>query len=195
MAAYALKPQQVIGANWLATERYDIMARVPDGATMPQQTIMLQNLLAERFHLKQHREQRELPVYELVVAKGGPKLKPPGETRLATLTPDGPFGLGVKDGVTMIHLIGRGSLDVLAVRLSREADRLIVNRTGLAGEYDIAVRWSADASAPYTGDGAADPGISLAAAMESQLGLKLQPKKAPVEVMIVDHADKVPTAN
>lgn len=195
MAAYALKPQQVVGADWLTTERYDIMARVPDGATTPQQMIMLRNLLADRFQLKQHKEQRELPVYEMVVAKGGPKLKQPGETRLITLTPDGAFGLGTKDGVTMIHLIGRGSLDVLAARLSRQADRLIVNRTGLTGEYDIDVRWSADASAPSTGDGAADPGISLAAAMESQLGLKLQPKKAPVEVMIVDHAEKVPTEN
>ncbi|HUA60805.1 MAG TPA: TIGR03435 family protein [Verrucomicrobiae bacterium] len=195
MAAYDLRPQQVIGPNWLTTERYDILARVPDSATARQQMIMLRNLLADRFALKQHREQRELPIYEMVVAKGGPKLKQPGETRIPALTPDGPFGLSSKDGVTMIVLWGRGSMSSLAARLSRQADRLIVDRTALTGDYDIDVRWSAAVSSPTSGDGAADPGISLASALESQLGLKLESKKAPVDVLVVDHAEKVPTDN
>jgi uncharacterized protein (TIGR03435 family) len=116
MSAYGLRPQQIAGPDWLTTERYDIQARVPDGATAAQQLVMLQNLLAERFGLKHHREMRELPVYEIVVAKGEPKLQPPGAEPLRAMRVEDPFQLGRKDGVTIIRVNGRGSMETLAVR-------------------------------------------------------------------------------
>jgi bla regulator protein BlaR1 len=155
-AAYDLRPQQVIGPAWLTSERYDIMARVADCATPQQQLIMLRNLLAERFQVKLHREQRDLPVYDMVIAKGGSKLKQSGENRIPELTPDGPFQLVGRDGVPMIRAWGRGPLNVLAARLSRQSDRLILDRTGLSAIFDIDMRWSAGASAPSAGYGATD---------------------------------------
>lgn len=195
MSAYGLRTQQIVGPDWLTTERYDIQARVAEGATAAQQLVMLQNLLAERFGLKQHRETRELPVYEMVVAKGGPKLQSLGAKPLRAMQVDDPFRRGQKDGVTMIHVDGRGSLETLAARLSRVADRLILDRTGLKGDYDIDLQWSAGAAPAASPDAASDPGISLGRALGAQLGLKLEAKKDPVEVMVVDHAQKVPTEN
>jgi uncharacterized protein (TIGR03435 family) len=203
LAAYSLKPQQLIGPDWLTSERYDVEAKVPDGATGEQQLIMLQNLLVERFRMKVHRETKEMPVYEMVIAKGGPKLKEPGTGAYAlpVLRPGGPLQLGFKDGMTTIVLREQGTLEALAARLSGQAGRPIVDRTGLKGNYDFDMSWMpAPESSPAEGaaSGAAtasDPGGSLLAAFESQLGLKLVPKKGMVEVLVVDRAEKVPTDN
>jgi uncharacterized protein (TIGR03435 family) len=202
LAAYELRPQQLIGPQWLTSERYEIEAKVPEGATAAQQLVMLRNLLTERFRMQAHREIKELPVYEMTIARGGSKLKEsaPGPKPLPPLRPGGPFFLSFKDGVTAVGLREQGSTEALAARLSSEADRLILDRTGLQGNYGIVLSWTPPASsapaAAATGDPAApDPGISLLTALESQLGLKLVPKKGMVEVLVVDRAEKVPTEN
>jgi uncharacterized protein (TIGR03435 family) len=197
-AAYHLKAQQVIGPDWLTTERYEVVARISERATAEQQMIMLKNLLTERFQIKLHRETRDLPIFEMVVAKGGSKLKEPaqGADALPELRIGGPMRLSVKDGANWVVLREQGTLSGLAERLSAVAGRPILDRTGLKGNYDFALNWApparpdpADASAP------ADPAVNLAAALESQLGLKLEAKKAPLEVLVIDHAEKNPADN
>ncbi len=195
-AAYGLRAQQIIGPDWLTTEHYDIQARVPEGTAPAQQLTMLQNLLAERFNIKQHRETRELPVYEMVVARGGPKLKAAGAEPLRAMTVDGAFVIGLKDGVRVNRLLDeRGSLATLAARISRVADRMILDRTGLKGEYDIGLYWSPEGTPSDTPDVASLPVVSLERAFERQLGLRLEAKKDSVDVLVVDHAQKVPTEN
>ena len=201
LAAYGLQPQQLVGPDWLTTQRYEIEARAPEGATPEQQLVMLQSLLAERFQLKSHRETRELPVYELVVAKGGSKLKEgsdPGARPLPAMKP-GPFALGMQDGATVVRLREHGTMEALAARLSPQADRLILDRTGLKGSYDVVMYWTPAgpprAAEPSTAPQASDPGMTLFTALESQLGLKLESKKGMAEVFVVDHAEKVPTEN
>lgn len=191
LTAYGLiRPQQLIGPDWLTSERYEIDARSPEGTTPEQQSVMLQNLLAERFRVRVHRESREMPVYELVVAKRGPKLSasdPGAKNPLMPFQQGGPLLLSrAKDGVSTVRLRERGTMEGLATRLSREVDRPIVDRTGLKGEYDVVLRWPVTVS---------EPGNDIFAAFESQLGLKLEPKKGALEVLVVDHAEKVPTPN
>jgi uncharacterized protein (TIGR03435 family) len=197
-AAYHLKAQQVIGPGWLTTERYEVVARVPEGANAEQQMIMLKNLLTERFQIKLHRETRDLPVFEMVAAKGGSKLKESvqGPGALPELRIGGPMQISVKDGANWLVLREQGTLSGLAERLSEVAGRPILDRTGLKGNFDFALKWAppgrpdpADAPAP------SDPAVNLAAALESQLGLKLEAKKAPLEVLVIDHAEKNPVEN
>jgi uncharacterized protein (TIGR03435 family) len=195
-AAYGLREQQIIGPDWLTTERYDILARAPEGATAGKRLTMLQNLLAERFGVKQHRETRDLPVYEMVVAKGGPKLKAAGAERAIIMVVEAPFLIGSVDGVQVNRLVkARGSLETLAARMSRVADRMILDRTGLKGEYDIDLYWWPGGPRSDSPDAASLPVVSLEKAFETQLGLRLEAKKIPVDVLVVDHAQKVPTKN
>jgi uncharacterized protein (TIGR03435 family) len=201
--AYGLQPQQIIGPAWLDTERYNIEAVSAQGTTPQQQLVMLQNLLAERFQMKVHREKRELPIYEMVVAKGGSKLKEAatGPSGLPALRIGGGLQVGFKDGVSTLVLREHGTLAGLADRLSPHTDRHIVDGTGLTGDYDFVLRWSPPTALPTpepAASGAAsalDPGVTLAAALESQLGLKLVPKKGMVDVLVVDHAEQTPTEN
>jgi uncharacterized protein (TIGR03435 family) len=165
------------GPGWFDSDHYDISAKA-DGA--PNFTIlrpMLRTLLEDRFRLGLHRETRELPVYELVVGKSGPKMR---QVDVA--------GLGV--GTGRGRLSGKGTdIATFAQGLSDQVDRVVVNRTGLAGFYEFTLTWAAD-DAP-AGD---EPGPSLFAALYEQLGLKLEPAKGPVEVLVIDHVEK-PDAN
>jgi uncharacterized protein (TIGR03435 family) len=198
LTAYRLPwPQQLIGPEWLTSERYEIEARAPEGATAEQRLVMLQNLLAERFRVKVHRESNEMPVYELVIAKRGVKLKAttPDESALPPFQ-QGPLHLWrSEDGVLMTSLGERGTMQGLANRLSGYVDRPILERTGLKGDYDFVMRWTPMTQSSSAAAAASDPGISIFAAFESQLGLKLEPKKGMVEVLVVDHAERVPTEN
>jgi uncharacterized protein (TIGR03435 family) len=197
-AAYQIPhPKQLIGPEWLNSNAYDIEALAPAGSTPEQQQVMVQNLLIERFAMKLHRETREMPVYELVVAKGGPKMIPSApNSPFAPLAdrplPTAPRGYG--DGTT--HLAERGTMEQFAARLTRYVDRPIVDRTGLKGEYDVTLRWTPGAQAPPpVAADAPDPGLSIFSAVQTQLGLKLDAKRGPVEVVVVDHLEKIPTEN
>ncbi len=197
--AYSIPlPQLLIGPEWLDSNAYDIEALAPQGSTPEQQLVMLQNLLIERFTLKMHRVTRETPVYEMAVAKGGPQLTASGPKSPLAPMQQRPLRVGItRDGIPgMTYLGERGTMEQFAARLAPYAGRPIVNRTGLQGEYDVMLRWAPGAQAPPAVEGdAPDPGISIFSAIHSQLGLKLDPKRGPVEVVVVDHAEKVPVDN
>jgi uncharacterized protein (TIGR03435 family) len=162
MNAYGMKNFQISGPAWLDTGHFDVLAKVPKGATKEDLKVMLQKLLAERFQLQAHREKKELPIYALVVAKNGPKLKesaedapaPPGGPQMA----DGPappargrgsFGGGRGGGMMM--MINNGRLQLTANRqpvsgiadmLSNQLGRPVVDQTGLTGKYDFTVEFT-----------------------------------------------------
>ena len=227
--AYGLHPYQISGPAWIESERYEIAAKLPQGATKEQVPAMLQALLAERFGLVAHRESRELPVYSLVVAKGGAKLKESaagedgrGAPRLVRgangypeLAPgtDVPRSyqvvLGGSDGLLYKLWARRETTQQLADRLSSQLNRAVVDRTGLAGGYDFALSWTMDAAGGtvprtdpppdeiemYNSSVLTDPGLSLFNAVQSQLGLKLESGKGPVQILVVDQLQKTPTGN
>jgi len=184
MTAYGVKAYQISGPDWLNNERYDIVAKLPDGAPKDQIPLMLQRLLLERFRLSLHREKKELSVYALMIGKDGPKLQ----------KADG-------GGGTLRR--GRGHLEAqmmsisgLANALSGVVDRVVLDMTELKGRYNFSLEWTEEGEA---GAGSDNPplrsGPAIFTALQEQLGLKLQARKALVEIIIIDRAQKVPTDN
>ena len=170
------------------TVRFDIEAKIvePDLDALKkmnseQRRSMLRPLVAERFQLKTHTESRILPIYELVVVKGGPKFKlSDDQTKL------GWGDIGLYYNKSDIKLEGRGlPLPHLARTLADQVHRTVIDKTGLDGNYDLTLQWTPDDS-PASADANSAP--SIYTAVQEQLGLKLQPAKAPVEVLVVDHA-------
>jgi uncharacterized protein (TIGR03435 family) len=205
--AYGIPTQQVTGPAWIDSERYDIVANIPTGATSEQVNIMLQNLLADRFKLVVHRETRELQRYELAVAKNGPRIKPyvkdPNEPVHEPGKPEfdkngamvlRPGGFGFVTGSGERQLLGRKrSIEQLALVFANEPGRPVVDKTGLTGDYDYTVKY-APALTPAQTDGGSD-GPGLVAAVQEQLGLKLESKKGPIEMLVVDGGQRRPTEN
>ena len=191
--AYRVESREITGGpGWIESDRYDIEARAASGAAgEPQLRLMLQVLLAERFRVRLHRETREGPVYALVVAPGGPKMKP-----VSDQCTEGP-GLITLYG----RLIGKcGSADKIAASLSLVMDRPVTDRTALTGSFgDIRLDWVPDDTQfPGWGRGlkpVSDPaGASLFTAIQEQLGLRLEPARGPVEIIVIDAAER-PAAN
>jgi uncharacterized protein (TIGR03435 family) len=153
---------------------------------------MMQALLADRFGLVIHRETRELPMYALVVAKGGPRIR---LTETPAIFGQTPFSMPSRG-----HLIGtQVSAEMLAKALSNQLGRSVQDQTGLKGVFDFRLEWEPDAS-PAHPDGMpapADPraGSSLFTAIQEQLGLKLDSRKGPVGVLVIDHIENTPTKN
>jgi uncharacterized protein (TIGR03435 family) len=246
MTAYDVKNYQIDGPAWLDTERFDINATMPPDTTKEQFCIMLQNLLAERFKLKIHKDSKELNMYSLVVAKNGPKLKesvetpapaqggdaaapPPPLPSQPKIGPDGfpilPIPAGGRGGLYQIMMPGRARMigvkqtaQDLAQRLSGQLNRPVTDATGLTVKYDFTLTYAPEGMSgpmpvmiggappppPPPGGGAAGPAPSLPdseplptlfAALQSQLGLKLEPKKGPVDMIVVDHVEKTPIEN
>jgi len=209
--AYNLPPQQLSAPDWMSRETFEIAAKVPPGSTTEQVRLMLQNLLVERFQLQVHRETKEALVYFLMVAKGGPKLVPhaddPQPAGAAIPRRDEPVrakfdakgypilppgvGFGELNGKARLRL-ENSDLAGLVRRLARQLDAPVIDKTGLDGKYDIALSWT---ERPPGAEPDADAGPDLLAAVSEQLGLKLERKKGPVEMLVVDHAEKVPTGN
>lgn len=261
--AYGVKPYQVSGPDWLGSTRFDIVAKLPDGATKDDAPGMLQALLTERFKLAVHRDNAEHPVLALVVGKGGPKLKEssqapvaidetaplkPGEMKMDTAagpirmkadpaTGSAVVDMGLKGKMTyrMVPATQSMRMEFSMVTMDGFADmmtqllaqlgggtggRQIVNMTDIKGNYDVSLEISlaeimalaraAGMDLPTGGPGAgaaggpgagpataSDPGgagSTLTEAVQS-MGLKLESRKAAVEQLIVDHAEKVPTEN
>jgi uncharacterized protein (TIGR03435 family) len=197
--AYKVRPPfQIYGApGWAESEEYLIAAKSPEGSPpinpnkLPEEAEFLQRiqtLLAERFHLKVHRENREMPVYVLIAAKGGPKLQPGDPTQ--------PFRL--KLGKGSISNDGAAKLGTLASVLSNNLDRPVFDETGLTGSYSLHLKWTPDAAPSAPGQpppaSAGDAGPSLFTALQEQLGLKLESVRRPVEVLVIDHVEP-PTEN
>jgi uncharacterized protein (TIGR03435 family) len=201
--AYGIQDDQISGApKWVSSQTYDIEAKVDgvDAATLEKLSDdqfkgMFRSFLRDRFQLKVHWETKELPVLALVVAKGGPKLQQakPGDTY-----PDGIKGPdGKPAGHAGMLMWGRGRLTGqgipignLVPPLTQELGRIVEDKTGLTGNYDIELRWTTDDAAPDSRSASDSPGPSLFTAMQEQLGLKLESQKAPVQVLLIDHVEQ-----
>jgi uncharacterized protein (TIGR03435 family) len=171
------------GPDWMDANNFDISAKFPSDTSDSQVLLMLQRLLDERFKLKLHRESREFQVYALVVDKRGSKVHPAAKP--------GPYRVTVRDGhAVAISVTMAGFAD----RLSKEVGRQVVDMTGLAGQFDLTLDWQPEGRQPEKSDTAADR-PSIFSALPEQLGLKLEPRKVALDVLVVDAASKVPVEN
>jgi uncharacterized protein (TIGR03435 family) len=185
LEAYRIKDYRLTGPDWMEEALFDIRAKLPEGASRSQVPAMMQKLLADRFHLALHRETKELPVYDLMVAKGGIKTHPPDAKDAPKQMPDGTYNVtGGVSGPGTINLTGMEmSADDLAEMLSNSTDRPVLDKTGLTGSYQFKMHWHEA------------EGLSLSDALEQNLGLKLESRKAPLEILVIDHVDKMPVGN
>lgn len=185
--AYGMPERQILeGPSWLGSTRFDIQAKADIGDQMKSLTSdqgnelkrnMVQNLLADRFHLKLHQETRTLPAYDLILAKGGSKLQPSQSN-------------GKSIGTGRSHFDGQGlTMMIIAEELSQITGRIAVDKTGLTGRYDLKLRWTPDDAATTETDFP-----DLFTAIQEQLGLKLEPAKEALPVLVIDHIDP-PTPN
>jgi uncharacterized protein (TIGR03435 family) len=185
--AYGVRDFQISGPSWMGTERYDISAKAAGAASEEQMRIMLQAVLAERFKMALRRESKELPVYALVTAKKGMKLKPSAIDSPGHMSPEG--------GDLVFQNF---SMEELADRLSTvpfKVDRPVVNETGLKVRFDFHLNFASSSAELKTTLEGMDRGVAVFAYVQDQLGLKLEGRKAPVEVLVIDHAEKVPAEN
>lgn len=185
------------GPEWLRKDAFDVVAKMPDDAPdytsvqlmngrAPQLQLMMQALLAERFHLQVHRETKEAPVFALTVGRKGLKMKKADGSEEPTLAfrpvaqPNGP---------KIIRVVGKNSsMQELADLYSKFMSRPVVDRTGLKDRYDFTVEYEADTDAP--GPFAELTGPGLFRAFEAQAGLRLEAAKGPVEVLMIDRAER-----
>jgi uncharacterized protein (TIGR03435 family) len=190
--AYDIKDNLISGLTGPVTSvNFDVMAKVLPGQDGAQPKLadeqlqaMIIPLLADRFQLKVHLEPKIVPVYDLVVARGGLKLKLDASERTDS-------NWDINGQGTEKVLTGRSdSMADLADALSDLAGRKVIDKTGLAGHAEITLKWSDDVAAEQGGTNA----ISIFTALEEQLGLKLEPSKGPVETLVIDHAE-MPTEN
>lgn len=247
--AYGVKPYQIAGPDWMKRERFDILGKLPEGASPDQVPEMLQELLGERFKLAVHRETQEHAMYALVAGKNGPKLmeaRPDAASITESATPiasgrgsgpiqlsadatslifsgepTGPIRVSEGTGRTMQLEARKATMTALADMLSRILDRPVVDATGLKGVYQLTLNLSQqDMHAMVEAAGVMPPGpgmgggelhgagsdapagtrgsdISGNSVFENiqQLGLKLEARKGPMEMIVVDHLEKAPTKN
>ena len=192
--AYGIRPYQISGPGWIkdrsGSDVYDVIATTGNPAPVAQVKRMLGPLLADRFHLVFHRETRQLPVFALLVAKGGPKFKEPGDGGAYSISPDGEGGISFKNW----------SMDDLADWLANQMRRPVIDHTGLAGTFSFHGNLfnlekgtpPDEAKRTMVNSDAVD---GLRATLPQQLGLKLEAQRAPIEVVVIDHAERVPTEN
>jgi uncharacterized protein (TIGR03435 family) len=186
--AFNIQDPQVIGPNWLNDVAFDIFAKSAEPATEAELLTMLQTLLADRFRLTFHREVKEIPALVLVVSSKGHKLKPaekPGEPSFRT---------------GKMSLTGEGAtLGELTQFLSHELREPVIDQTGLKGLFNYTLDINAYVTDEIRKSGGDGPPLEansiIAQAMQEQLGLKVEAKKTPVSVLIVEHLEKSPTEN
>jgi uncharacterized protein (TIGR03435 family) len=181
----------VYGPDWIHSERYDVVAKIPEGAT-GQGSAMMRHLLAERFNVQAHTEQRDFSGFHLVVAKGGPKfdavpddadyphLDQPGFSTVNTIS----HGVGVAKMTAKAQTMPR-----FALMLANLLRTPVEDQTGLNGAYDFRLEFASNGSSPDQ-DGPAPIDVAI-----KRLGLSLEHAKVTRNVLILDHADKAPTAN
>jgi uncharacterized protein (TIGR03435 family) len=194
--AYHLKDYQVTGPGWIDNERFDIVGKAADPVRDDELRKMLQTLLADRFKLVFHRETRELPVYALTVGKEGSKMKQSEGEGESNLKPK-----GARPVITADHT----SMTQLAELLSQPLRRPVIDMTGLKGGFDFTIDLEKYVDVSQIkrgageghGEGDMQTTIETAVvmALREQLGLKLESKKSPIDMIIVDKAEKVPTEN
>ena len=209
--AFGVREFQIAGPGWIESDRFVIDAVMPSTTTREQLRVMMQNLLADRFKLAAHRELREQSVYVLTIAKNGPKLQ--GVEKGATLpAPKGDepefdadgfpnpiyFAKG-RGGTTDFQINGRSritgqqaSMKDLTDALMRRLGRLVTDQTNLTGKYDLVLNFSGVSLSASAAD---NPMPDLFQALQSELGLELEARKGPVQTVVVDHLERIPTGN
>ena len=226
VTAYEVRPDQIANPEILSRAAFDIIAKLPSGATKQQIPGMLRKVLEERFHLATHFESRDGAVYLMSLAKSGSKLKttdenakPPESRTLGALQADKDFFPVVSpgNGATLgfagsVHLTARAvTTSKLADLLTSGAGRPVVDKTGLSGVYDVRLSFvpvqttnSVPPPPPPPGGGGETPSgsptqtdgpPSIFTALQKELGLRLDPGKAPIKFVLIDHVDKVPVPN
>jgi len=197
--AYGLPETRMIGGPaWLDSAKWDVQAKAgsdvdvqirtsSDEARRTLKQQMVQALLADRFKLTVHQETRELPVYALVVAKGGPKFHEAEAN-----------GTSIGSGNSHIRIQGGDSVAVLAALLAKVLGRVVLDQTGIQGRYDITLKWTPENGLPDKVNGASSAeetnGPSIFTAVQEQLGLRLETQKGPVGVLVVDRVE-MPSEN
>lgn len=204
--AYQVQEFQVVGGpEWVDVDRFDVQATFPEGTPPGQANVMLRALLADRFKLAVHTETRERPVFALVTARGDGRAGPGLRASTIDCAAKGAQPCSMSMGPGFIRIRGRTMADftTLLSRLSltgSSLNRLIINRTGLEGRYDAELKFTPDVVPPPglplpAGFPAIDPnGPSIFTALQEQLGLKLDAQRAPVDVLVIDRAER-PTEN
>jgi uncharacterized protein (TIGR03435 family) len=193
--AYDLPSNSLIaGPDWVNSRdvRFDIVAKTSGDSSRDQVLVMMQSLLAERLQLKLHHEPREQSSLALVVGKNGPKLPPAKDAAVPS-----------QIGGRILH--PRMPMAMLATLLSRFERQLILDKTGLEGPFSIDLQWVTEAMRQRALQGGPAPtlngqsvdlsGPSIYTALQEQLGLRLETRKSPVDTLVIDHAEKVPTDN
>jgi uncharacterized protein (TIGR03435 family) len=222
--AYGVADFKIVGPGWLDTTAFDIVAKLPAGAKGKDMPIMLRNLLVDRLKLVVREEEREIAIYALVVAKNGPKLTPSSQEASAVgaaasgLDSDGFPRLSCGRGYLvrrtpdgrMRMVGGHMTMAKLATSLALETGRDVADMTGIDGEYDYRLEFSREGTRAFTGQtstgpppenernpaaAASDAAPSLFTALQERLGLKLEGRKAPVKVVVVDSVERTPTEN
>jgi uncharacterized protein (TIGR03435 family) len=207
VSAFDMDPDRIMGPTWLNNDMFDVTAKLPPSTAPDQMRAMLRNLLTERFGLTTHREKQDLPAYVLKVGKGGPTMKasdtaPPAGKAPASGTKSSP-------GVTRIACY-RCTMERFVGMLGHPGGRFLFDETGLTGTYDFTLAFEPDfgkcqGCVVGGGNGALQPPAApplsvdgppiLAVAIQQQLGLKLEQKKVPLDVVVVDRIEKTPAVN
>lgn len=188
--AYDTPPFQMSGPDWLNDNRFDVLAKAEGGGDDARLRLMLRALLAERFGLKAHSEQKEMQVYGLTLAKGGPKFLVSADEGPPVFDKGGPTTLTAH----------RVTMKDLATQISEPLRRPVIDETGLKGRYEIKIDVSAYMQGATGGgegrsEGQIDVMSVLFTALQQQLGVKLDSKKESVDILVIDHAEKAPTDN
>jgi uncharacterized protein (TIGR03435 family) len=215
-AAYGLDFDQISAPAWIGKELYTVVAKVPPGTTKEQVKLMWQNLLIERFQMKAHLVKRDFSVYQLSVAKGGSKLRKAGE---GTAKEEPGFPVPAADQKWRMSVVGRNTrmtfrnysmaefTEQLRWPLSTHFEAWgslalgrVVDKTGLDGQYNFTFEFAGrrgpgGAFPPPLLEGEVETAPGLFDALRQQLGLVLEEKKAPLDVLVVDRVDKIPTEN
>ncbi len=180
--AYGMPPFQIQGPDWLKDVGFDIVAKSAGPVDEDHMRLMMRTLLAQRFGLKTHSEQKEMQVYELTLAKGGPKFH--------ESTTEGPPLFSGNNGRLVAE---RVTMQDLAEKISEPLGRPVIDATGLKGRYDIHI----DATAYMTSSGSQSMDVTalLFNALQQQLGVKLESRKDTPEILVIDSIEKTPTEN
>lgn len=210
MRAYDIKHYQLTAPDWTMSANYEISARLHPDATKDEFREMIRNLLADRFKLVFHRSKKEMAMYDLIVAKGGAKLKesidkPESDADDRAQTDADGYPNIPKDCSPCMTINGgkaryRATKELVknfADMLGNQLGMPVRDRTGLTGRYDITLSWSSGGGVDSRpgADGAADIGVSMQAAVQQQLGLKLVSTKGPVDIIVIDKAERNPVEN
>jgi uncharacterized protein (TIGR03435 family) len=215
--AYGLRDYQIFGiSGWMRTERFDIIAKYPNDESRSQVPQMVQALLTERFKLKVHRDTREGPIYALVLVRSdgqlGPKLRKNRVDCVAFVAARRKAGESVSfgggrgeklppcmavqtgDARDRIIMANGRTMTQFAGMISSAAGRNVIDRTGLMGEFDIELRWTPEIEPLSDREplpaARVDDAVSLFTALQEQLGLRLEASKGPVDVLVIDSAER-----